>query len=339
MQCFSEKPPHTACPFEKSSQINPELELGSCTLPGYPTISLQDRSALNAFLRAELWAEELEKIWLKLWWMSKVDSANISPLHRQAVKRRRIVISEEPRLHLLWVDDRIFIKPLPKYLCSYKFWTVFLCPTTDETKRCDTLASRRSDFDMLPDLRSASLGFLRSYSHLIRYESDLTIAQSCGLLPKDVSWEDWCKFSCHFGAIADVQVSGRYHFGEIRITRLNFYAPLLLGKTQYHRLHHQYAEYFGRYAGPLLFCFAMLSVVLDSLQVASQTYPGVGNSQIVALFFFWLSIAIAISVVGIALVLGILWLAKVIREWRRAIPDWASADCNIKIRDGITQSV
>ncbi|KAK2035734.1 hypothetical protein LZ31DRAFT_589635 [Colletotrichum somersetense] len=80
----------------------------------------------------------------KLWWMSKQDSASISPLHRQRVKRRAIVVTEDPKLHLVWIHDRVFVKPLPRY--CYR-------------------------------VRKAILGYIRTYRYLVRYESDFRIAQ------------------------------------------------------------------------------------------------------------------------------------------------------------------
>ncbi|CAJ2513956.1 Uu.00g020750.m01.CDS01 [Anthostomella pinea] len=48
----------------------------------------------------------------RLWWMSKQDSANIFPLHWQLVKQRTVIVTEDPKLHLVWIHNRIFIKPL-----------------------------------------------------------------------------------------------------------------------------------------------------------------------------------------------------------------------------------
>jgi hypothetical protein len=42
------------------------------------------------------------------------------------MKRREIVVTEDPRLHLVWIYDRVFIKPLPKYLLSHDFWQIYL---------------------------------------------------------------------------------------------------------------------------------------------------------------------------------------------------------------------
>jgi hypothetical protein len=91
-------------------------------LPGYPRILLSDWNRLLQFLQNEFYSPDLERISDKLWWMTKQDSSNISPLHRQLVKRRAIIITEDPKLHLVWIHDRIFLKPLPRYLTSHKFW-------------------------------------------------------------------------------------------------------------------------------------------------------------------------------------------------------------------------
>lgn len=93
----------------------------STRLPGYPRIFIRDSEKLRDHLVHEFYSEDLEKLAPKLWLMSTQSSSNISPLHRQKVKARNIVITEDPRLHLAWVGDRIFIKPMPLYLLSYNF--------------------------------------------------------------------------------------------------------------------------------------------------------------------------------------------------------------------------
>lgn len=37
-----------------------------------------------------------------------------------------IVVSKDPKLHLVWINDRIFLKPLPRYLTSYTIWRDYL---------------------------------------------------------------------------------------------------------------------------------------------------------------------------------------------------------------------
>ena len=71
---------------------------------------------LRRFLYRELWAVDLERMAPHLWIMSTQSSSNVSPLHQQKVKGREIVVTEDPRLHLVWIYDRVFIKPLPRYV-------------------------------------------------------------------------------------------------------------------------------------------------------------------------------------------------------------------------------
>ncbi|PCG88534.1 Hypothetical protein PENO1_109690 [Penicillium occitanis (nom. inval.)] len=225
------------CPFHEDHQLNDEFNASLDYLPGHPRIKLSDHENLFGFILQEVWSEDLESMSGKLWWMSKQDSGNISPLHRQTVKGRQIIVSEDPRLHLVWIDNRIFLKPLPRYLTSYAFWK--------------TVMSDPSIHDAAAKLRKAAIGYLRTYFYLIRYESDLRIAQdpALGLVSADVTWSQYCQFSAHFNDITDNEVSGRYHYGEIRLTRLNYYAPFLLGKSHYQRVDYQYRAYFARIQG------------------------------------------------------------------------------------------
>jgi hypothetical protein len=111
------------------------------------------------------------------------------------------------------------------------------------------------------NLCKAATGFLRTYRYLIRHESDFRLAQqdSLRLIPKDVGWASFCQFTSDLNHIEDAAVSGRYHFGELRLTRPNFYAPLLLRKLHFEQVHGQYGDYFARLYGPVLFVFAVVS--------------------------------------------------------------------------------
>jgi hypothetical protein len=87
---------------------------------------------MKQYLKQDLYAEDLETIAPYLWIMSTQSSANINPLHRQRVKGSEIIITEEPRLHLVWSHNRIFLKPLPRYLLSFTFWEAFLGPKSTQ---------------------------------------------------------------------------------------------------------------------------------------------------------------------------------------------------------------
>jgi len=203
-------------------------------LPGQPCLPLDDAVALAACLAADLIPEELEKIASRLWVMSAQLSSNINPLHHQIVKGREIVVTEQARLHLVWIHDRMFIKPLPRYLLSHAFWERFLCDKP-------TLLGHRHD-----SIRRAALGYLRTYRYLIQHESDFVIAKQdhLRLVPQDADWNAFCQFMSGLHRVTDVDVSGRYHYGELRLSRLNLYAPILLRRAYYEQVHRQYGEYF-----------------------------------------------------------------------------------------------
>jgi hypothetical protein len=89
------------CPFHKDDQLNGDLDASLDYLPGHPRIKLSDHKGLFNFIGQEVWSDDLESISDRLWWMSKQDGRNISPLHRQRVKGRQIIVTEDPRLHLV----------------------------------------------------------------------------------------------------------------------------------------------------------------------------------------------------------------------------------------------
>ncbi|KAK2616785.1 hypothetical protein QQS21_000162 [Conoideocrella luteorostrata] len=279
-------------------------------LPGLPRVSLSNKHELCDFLELELCSDDLDRISNRLWWMSKQDSANISPLHRQLVKGRSIIVTEDPKLHLVWIYDRIFIKPLPRYLTSYWFWEDILCAGNDSKGR-------------EVRIRGAALGLLRTYHHLIKHESDFRMAQdpSLYLIPPEVTWEQFCSFARNLEFIQDGDVSLRYAYGEIRLTRLNFYAPFLLGKSYFQRVEYQYGQYFARFYLPILFVMGVLSVILGGLQIVAAAADKDGSSQ-------W-PVTMAVAISGIAIVasfclfmfLGVLLMYKIVKEWRFALYD------------------
>jgi hypothetical protein len=205
----------------------PETTQPRASLVGYPDIAIDDVDTLKAFLTADLQCQDLDTISPHLWIMSTQSSANISRLHEQRVKGRTIILAEEPKLHLIWFYDRVYIKPMPRYLLSRAFWDeLLLSEQTPLGKQQQVI------------LRSA-LGLFRSYAHLVRYESDFRIAKNPELvvIPKHVSWAQWCPLRARILAIQDEEVSGRFQFGEIRLTRLNLYCKILLRKAFYYRTH------------------------------------------------------------------------------------------------------
>lgn len=305
-----------AIPFLKRNQLDPtfdSLEHGEkailssqVKLSARPDLDIRDETALQAFLERELLCSKLDGVSTKLWMLSTPWSGNINPLHKQRLLGREILITEEPRLHLLWIGNRIFVKPLPNFLLSRIFWDKFLL--------VETCCSGKSRLD----LQRAALGFLRSYHHLIAHESDLRIAQQLKLVPPGVNWEAFCHLMADVGKIHDRHVSGRYLFGELRLSRLNLYAPLLFGSWYYQRFPIQFAEYFARLYGPVLFAFALMATSLGGMQVALSGDQPLPNNPAYSLsrFFVWFSIIVAFSSLIAVICFVTWWFLMVCREWR-----------------------
>lgn len=298
-------------PFLKITELFPSLTPVSVSsqnvaLPGQPLLLLSNTHDLKTFLEDDLCSQDLETMAPRLWIMTTASSANINAIHRQRVKGREIVITEEPRLHLVWIHHRIFIKPLPLYLLSHAFWDEFL---DQPSTRLGEARAR---------VHASALGFLRTYRRLIRHETDFNIAQQdhLRLIPRDVDWPSFCRFMSELSSIDDSVVSKRYCYGELRLTRLNFYAPLLLRKFHFEQVHGQYGDFFARLYGPILFVFALVSTVLSSMQVALAAEQLV-TVQWVSIWYVsrWFSV---LSLLGSALIAGwfvLLWLWMFLDEW------------------------
>ncbi|KAL1624244.1 hypothetical protein SLS56_007946 [Neofusicoccum ribis] len=215
--------------------VDVNVSLAQQTLPGQPRQLLEEPGLLN-YLKNEHLTPDLDAMAPKLW---------------------LIILSETPGLHLVWHFQCIFIKPIPRYMLSHAFWQYAFHHSTD-TK----------------DLYGASAGFMRSYSYLIRYQSDFDKAISESLIPdKDsegnaITFERFAKFIEPFARLKDERVSPRFQYGELRLTRLNIFTRFLLGKLTYFHINAQWASYLKRYLTPMITTFAIFSVVLNAMQVA-----------------------------------------------------------------------
>jgi hypothetical protein len=232
-------------------------------------------------------------------------------------------VAEHPQLHLVWSYDRIFIKPIPRYLLSHAFWEYV--QTND--KLCQAVG-----------------GFLRTYSYLIRYETDFRLASSdaLSLIPADdgteqITFERFAKFIAPFAQLEDSSVNPRYHYGELRLTRLNFCARLFLKKLTFHHIDAQWGSYLGRFFGPILSIFAVFSVILSAMQVelAVQSSPPVlDHWSAFSDASRWFSIVTVISAAIGILLLSVLilfmfvhdiWFARTVLHQKKiqSVPDAA----------------
>jgi hypothetical protein len=58
--------------------------------------------------------------------------------------------------------------------------------------------------------------------------------QEC-LIPEDVGWPKLVAFLSAFDDVQDNEVSPRYHYGQLRLTRLNWWAMAALGEWTFQK--------------------------------------------------------------------------------------------------------
>ena len=215
------------------------------------------RDDLSAFVNNELDVSRLDMIEDRLWLAGRLQ--NIRPLHRQQLLGRKILVTEQADLHLLWQDDKIFIKPLPPWLLDHSFF--------------------QNHIRTSPAL-SAALGFLKSYILLISYESDFVLARSTNLLPCDLDWKGWLDILHDWiPSLFDAEqaVAPRYQYGELRLSRINWIYRL---DSRFHFQHfcrgyysssQTFQTFLNRNFGWLLVVFVYFTILLTAMQVGLAT--------------------------------------------------------------------
>lgn len=282
---------------------------------------------LDAFLAAELDTPVLDDLYKHLWFVAKRDGTNIDALHKQHIKRRTILIAEDPGLHLVWYYDIVYIKPIPHFLMNYAFWQAHLIPQTSGKPT----ASASYRLDSLSSQCKAALGFLRSYSSLIVHESDFYIAQDERLVPPTVTFSEFQRFIAPFRNLSDEIVAKRFHYGQIRLTRLDWAVricrPAATGRVfpwYYQNQYWQTGQAFGPLLVPLGFAFAACSLILSALQVvlaALGTQAWVKFTKF-SWVFSVVTVSLLAAILAAAVVVFVMILATqaqfAIREkWRR----------------------
>ena len=228
-----------------------------------PDLKLLDptqEEELRKYLSNDLDVDGLNKVHKHLWLAGLPRCAR--PLHHQLMIDRKIMITERADLHLLWHDDRLYLKPLADYLLSYSIWEVAL--------QKDQVLSENAK------------GFLLSYLWLIRQKSDFLIAQSENLVSNDLTWERWTKFSTAiFPNIASASFEGispRYLYGELRLGRVNLVYRLCRKTRSFKTFirghfygYHTYASFIGQNFAWVLTVIVYITIVLTAMQVGLAT--------------------------------------------------------------------
>jgi hypothetical protein len=75
---------------------------------------------VKSFLKMELSLGDLGEMLKHLWFAGSKHTA--TQLHFQVAMGREIVVADRMDLHLLWDNERIFLKPIPRFLLDPTFW-------------------------------------------------------------------------------------------------------------------------------------------------------------------------------------------------------------------------
>ncbi|KAK3898991.1 hypothetical protein C8A05DRAFT_18503 [Staphylotrichum tortipilum] len=267
----------------------------------------------------ELSCAVLDELYPNLDFVARKSNRHIDPIHKHLQKGRKIVLTEDPNLHLVWNYGTVYLKPLPHYLLSHSFWDQNLAPGSEH--------------------RGNALGFVRSYERLIRYPSDFELAKEAQLIPssrsppslppgqqpqqqpqqqstEELSYATFTAFIRYFSSIADADVAPRWHFGQVRLSRLNWAVRILQPRAAkekgfLHRLFYQEqfwqtGQFLNEFAAPLLFVFAALSIILSAMQVvlAAKSGDDTGSWQVFGEVSAWFAVVVIIVLVVVFIGLG-----------------------------------
>jgi hypothetical protein len=277
--------------------------------PGEPTISLVP-AEVQAFLSGELDTLVLDELYSKLWLVARRSGRSIDPLHQQKVKGRDIVPTEDPKLHLVWQHDKIYLKPIPLCLLNHDFWTTYLPLRT--SSRISGSQNKRNH--LAPgSYHSAAVGFLRSYAFLVQHHLDFILARESHLIPAEIDWIKWSTFIAKFRRIEDDRVAKRYHYGQLRLSRLNWavriFRPQTASTVWFYEIPYWSTNlYVERAFGPLILAFACLSLVLSSMQVVlAVPADGLGIERLDSSGLGAMRRAFWVFSITVLLLSGLLW--------------------------------
>ncbi|KAF1995469.1 hypothetical protein P154DRAFT_526276 [Amniculicola lignicola CBS 123094] len=272
-------------PTDRNSPIGPLDSLP--TISGQGTeVFLVEEEGIDKFLQQDLDLSRLNRIHGHLWMAGRPMRAR--PLHRYRMLGFDLLWTQQMDLHLLKFSNRLMLKPLPEYLLCYDFWTTHIC--TDQ------------------DLYKSAAGFLLSYIWLIVSPLDLKVAHDNHLLPSFVTWHWWKQFVTEFVKCIDPnaldQVNKRFHFGDLRLGRINSIYRTRFMHTHFVRGYlygyNRYVVFFQRNFSWILIVFVFFSLVLSAMQVGAGVAPLSTNDTFRRASYGF----VVFSMVAVAAVLG-----------------------------------
>lgn len=227
---------------------------------GLQIIDEKDEDSIHRYLEWELKVPRLNEIHQYLWLAGRPMCAR--PLHRQAMLGRELVITEQVDLHMVRQESRVFLKPLPEFLLSADFWNTHIGRDVH--------------------LHECACGFLLSYVWLVCSKSDLRAAQRGGLLVSEITLDGWRSFTRTLLSSIDATtlkgVNQRYHYGELRLSRLNWIHRMSSKKPSLTRMirgymyeYNQYSDFARRNFAWAIVVFVYINIVLTAMQVGLTT--------------------------------------------------------------------
>jgi hypothetical protein len=299
-------PPASALSASQSSLFNavaqqPVLDTATSipltALESLPTITgrpseevVLANDSIEHFLTEALNLERLNRIHGHLWMAGRPMRAR--PLHRYKMLLFEILHTQQMDLHLLHFNDKLMIKPLPEWLLCADFWSKHLCHDTR--------------------LHASACGFLLSYVWLLVTPLDLKLAHDLSLVPSFVTWHWWKDmvkdFLGHVNINTLAQVNKRYHFGDLRLGRINsiyrsrfFFTHFVRG---YLYGYNRYAVFFQRNFSWILTVFVFFGLVLTAMQVGLGLKELENNhvflrGSLVVVIFSMVSVLAAIGAIGL----------------------------------------
>jgi hypothetical protein len=207
-----------------------------------------------------------------------------------------ILYTQQMDLHLLKFSNKLLLKPLPEWMLSYGFWKDYICASQE--------------------LHESAWGFLLSYVWLLTTPLDLKLAHDHALVPHFVTWHWWKEFVKDFYGRIDMEaldgVNKRYHFGDLRLGRINSIYRTRFAFTHFVRGYlygyNRYVVFFQRNFSWILIVFVFFSLVLSAMQVGAGVPPLQDNATFLAVSYGF----VVFSIIACGAVLGVVALIFVI---------------------------
>ncbi|KAJ5825451.1 hypothetical protein N7474_002589 [Penicillium riverlandense] len=314
--------PFSDDPFNTKHVLDPTAALLPASTRTVEQTLICPSDDMHSFLQKDLRVDKLNKIDRYLWLAGQPMPPR--PLNYHVVASREIAADERMDMHLVWeTSRRLHLKPLPRYLLDGQFWAKHLvcegsdCVEQDQSAHGPSRQTREH-------LYKCALGFLASYIALIQFESDIAIAHSYHLIPRDLTWEKWVQLVQQLlkkGATNPKNINHRYLFGELRLARLNEiyairYGSILKG---YQFTYQTYGELVRDHLTTLSAATIYVALVLTAMQVGLATTRLGQNLSFQNASYGFTVFSILAPLIGIGLVgmMGIFQFASNMLETRR----------------------